>query len=81
MEYAYTSKRAAEGKETGDMEAEAEDVMDGMWPFAMEFWERAKEGHLGSWQGIAQDRKIKRADGEGTRDTRASSPGQSSADS
>ena len=37
MEYTDTSKRAAEGKETGDMEAEAEDVMDGMWPFAMEF--------------------------------------------
>jgi hypothetical protein len=37
MEHAGTSKRAAEGKETGDMEAEAEDVMDGMWLFAMAF--------------------------------------------
>jgi hypothetical protein len=35
IEYAGTSKRAAEGNETGDMEAEAEaeDVMDGMWHF------------------------------------------------
>jgi hypothetical protein len=39
MEYTGTSKRAAEGKETGNKEAEAEAevVMNGMWPFAMAF--------------------------------------------